>query len=1597
MQKWASRLCALEISLSSWIRSSSSLILLGSYCGSVAALPTSLSRAPSVRASLLSKGVISARSVASGLVMGPLVIISSMYPPHLYVVLVKPHAVTLLVLPCILLYWYRPLRRRVGMRLHTTKLRAPIGPHTVASGDAKIWVRRSALLDIIILSLFHHITASSPALARPAKLSAPRHSNQFLPAISSFCGWSGGSIPLERSVELAVPEIDPVDDGSHELARPARMSIVCRIPSIIVIASCSLYLGRAPVPVPFQEPRYESRSDGGARREFSWLNAWPASAFDYQKGVRPFRYVKDCYDTTSPVRKELSQYYFHASAGPAGKRILSLSSSPGLSIFDENLDRFTNLSLLGIPLATHGDPLRKEWVVGAASIRKESNLSDELTNRTEALSEGYSLVKVIDGDNGLSDCRKSVSAKVHDTFISNGLRGRIAGPRSTRLFARGSNRQIASNSFRHNSTGAVIGGKRDTTGNHHRERSLLLADVTKRNSYFSPITEVPRSRMVRLPYVLKRKPRWIPKLVSDPLSAGSSNNDDIRSAKVKNADYAVNDRTGVYKVMKRPVPQPDYRRNPITGSMRARRRKTLVWESLQFRTHPPFFLRTIDNLAPLSAPGIDAKTTLPRRFTGEEDNRMKPLLPRAGTAAANRTAAAKRWDSATAHWIRGCLLIAQLYLRRNVVLPILIIFKNACYLIVSRTDERKEDWNELNKEICMGCNYDGTAGVSATGLPQQWHREGFQIKIVNPFYLKDRHGFTPRQSGLLGDRMKISPTETRSKTSKSVLSYGTSSYGGNGSAGKEMEFGHLTVLGYLTESPSGDRIKRPHFWRLLLLKLVGKWGDTPWMRKIRNGNLTSRPAGDSNTYSGSRLPELNASTEPTKNDRVPAGTGPSSRRCERHLLVRLDGEINDFSTGPMPERDYCPVAVPDRSEYRAQMDTKELECLVACCGNAGGGCRVTSSLATEGVVRSGSIGKDQRGYSDDGSGTGSTPTYRIVVRVRGRCLRLIRIRTRFVRILLISGFRAAAAFTRRFPPIRLDIQLVTKWTKYLLEVRHAIMHLGRSESSLGTEKDPSMRAGGPLLTTGEIRGDSLEVGPDRRNVGVVSQAYVLNGIWRLGTTVSNFCPTGPRYSERNPLVREGTARSVPGGQQGVLGKGPWARGEGGRYEGLRDLRRYNVPSEIWCRIAPRGWKIGVEHLRTRNRSSDDSPDKEQSMTSSETIRQGMNFKLAADAGRPERMNGLYRSNRLLQSYLDAVLQDSDTRRGFGGPRQMRGGVVSNNHTSEGRDQTASGNGWSSLKFQTNERKNPPFDPGTHSWMYIDIDERPHISEIPESPATRYPDPACKPDVSSAGRYAHAGRRGTYDWVEMESRESHIEGRWDLSSGRIAARTGKMRDTMNILHAVSVGSNTEYTQKGIRVKSLYESMSGDTASPLLYHAALTDSTNGMPRDSGHHITAGANGRFLTRKMLSILPNFRNRFRGMLDSTAYHDESVSRMRILGDVDGAVSSYSSRIGDTLLPRRLVEPRVLELLRSARSGGWGGSKEGAAGDNEQRSKEPPMQYRNTGGGGIQMVSSILWPGYRLEDPSRMNRPWFHTNNGSQFATSRVCIYPSTRVSMNQ
>nr|YP_010620688.1 hypothetical chloroplast RF1 [Phyllanthus pulcher]WAX37997.1 hypothetical chloroplast RF1 [Phyllanthus pulcher] len=198
--------------------------------------------------------------------------------------------------------------------------------------------------------------------------------------------------------------------------------------------------------------------------------------------------------------------------------------------------------------------------------------------------------------------------------------------------------------------------------------------------------------------------------------------------------------------------QPDFRREIIKGSVRAQRRKTVIWQFFQANVHSPPFLDRIANPPLFSFDIFEpikffflnwvykntdraiSDYTFPEKKTKErekkEDEKREEKV---------RVEIAEAWDSIIfAQVIRGCLLVTQSNIRKYILLPLLIIAKNIIRMLLFQFPEWSEDFKDWNREMHVKCTYNAVP-LSETEFPQKWLTDGIQIKILFPFRLKPWH------------------------------------------------------------------------------------------------------------------------------------------------------------------------------------------------------------------------------------------------------------------------------------------------------------------------------------------------------------------------------------------------------------------------------------------------------------------------------------------------------------------------------------------------------------------------------------------------------------------------------------------------------------------------------------------------------------------------------------------------------------------------------------------------------------------------------------------------------------------------------------------
>nr|UEN67684.1 hypothetical chloroplast RF1 [Picrasma quassioides] len=581
--------------------------------------------------------------------------------------------------------------------------------------------------------------------------------------------------------------------------------------------------------------------------------------FDYKRWNRPFRYKKNN-RFENAVRNEMSHYFFYTCRSDGKERIsftYPASLSTFLELIKKKMSSFTTEKLSSDELYTH-------W--NYTNEQKKKNLTKEFRNRIQVLDKGSLTRDVLEKRTQLcnDDTTKKYLPKIYDPFLDGPYRGRIKKKNSPVILNETSIKNKIKTVWINKIHGLLL------TNNYHKFEQTI--DSLNRKSFSTeeigslfpeqeqekidsevripilkflfetvitdPNDQIIRQKSIGIKEISKRVPQWSYKLI-DNLEQEERENDEnvteddaIRSRKAKrvliftdnltnidtytNTKYSNNPDQAEEVTLIRYSQQSDFRRNIIKGSMRAQRRKTIIWEVFQANTHSPLFLDRIEKAFYFSfdisglmkvifqnwvwqhkdqklSDYINEKTKKIDKKEKEEDKREK--FKRQEKA---RREIAEAWDSVLfAQVIRGCVLVTQSILRKYIILPSLIITKNIIRMLLFQFPEWSEDLKDWNREMHVKCTYNGVP-LSETEFPKNWLTDGIQIKILFPFRLKPWH------------RSKIqSPHKDPIKKSR-----------------QENDFCFLTVWGMETELPFGSpRKRRSGFEPFLkeLKKKIRKW------------------------------------------------------------------------------------------------------------------------------------------------------------------------------------------------------------------------------------------------------------------------------------------------------------------------------------------------------------------------------------------------------------------------------------------------------------------------------------------------------------------------------------------------------------------------------------------------------------------------------------------------------------------------------------------------------------------------------------------------------------------------------------------------------
>nr|YP_010923470.1 putative chloroplast RF19 [Iris lortetii]WJZ51798.1 putative chloroplast RF19 [Iris lortetii] len=579
--------------------------------------------------------------------------------------------------------------------------------------------------------------------------------------------------------------------------------------------------------------------------------------FDDKRWNRPFRYIKND-QLENAVRNEMSQYFFYTCPSD-GKQIISFTYPPSLSTFSEMIERkislYTKEKLyhgnlynywvfaneqkkynLNNELISRIQIVEKEKVF-LDMVEKRTRLCDD-ENEQEYLPKMYDpflngpyrgTIKKFDLREIIHDFITSTETfdsiemfwinKIHDLFPEHSRELE----HQKNLF-RGES-FLNSNFFIDNyltSIDELSFEYEQEIDSEKKEKSLQFG--------FDEITTDPndqttlKEKSIEMEEISKNVSRWSYKLIDvseeeeeeeeeEENEEGSMGKTDIRSRKGKRVviytdDQSDNPSTNTNdtstseeeeeeeEALIRYSHQSDFHRGLIKGSMRAQRRKIVIWEMFQANAHSPLFLDRIDKTVFLSSFVFsNMMNRIFRNWVGEnpefqiadfeEKNTKKGEKTNKEKEEKNkRIAISETWDTFIfTQIIRGSMLVTQSFLRKYIILPSLIIAKNVGRMLLFQFPEWYEDLKEWNREVHIFCTYNGVQ-LSETEFPQNWLTDGIQIKILFPFCLKPWQG--AKVYSHHRDKM-------RKKTQKD-------------------DFCFLTVLGKEADLPFGSARKRPPFF-----------------------------------------------------------------------------------------------------------------------------------------------------------------------------------------------------------------------------------------------------------------------------------------------------------------------------------------------------------------------------------------------------------------------------------------------------------------------------------------------------------------------------------------------------------------------------------------------------------------------------------------------------------------------------------------------------------------------------------------------------------------------------------------------------------------
>nr|WBR37572.1 hypothetical chloroplast RF1 [Bletilla formosana] len=579
------------------------------------------------------------------------------------------------------------------------------------------------------------------------------------------------------------------------------------------------------------------------------MNLWVEKTFvtfffDYQRWNRPLRYIKND-KLENALRNEMSQFFFFTCTSD-GKQIISFTYPPSLSTFSEMLERRISLYIIE---KLYDEDLYNSWIY--TNEKKKCNLNNEFRSRIQILEkkEGSPSLDMLEKRTILCDDekRKKCLPKVYDPFFNGPYRGTRKKLYSRAIMNTYTDTEDLVEFFFINKIHDLILNDsvelhRQSFLNSTEEKGIDSESQAKYLQFvFDVITTHTKDQKtmknqsigIRIEEVSKKVSRWSYKLTDNLEEEEEENEEELeeedheihsrRAKRVviyndndqntnsissiqntsnndKNDDQTEEEEVALIRYSQ----QSDFRRNLIKGSMRAQRRKTVIWDLFQVNVHSPLFLDRLGKTSFFSYFDInEMKNLIFQNWMGrEQESELKISYFENKDTKEEKEKEEKKykneqieiseaWDAFIfTQVIRGLMLVTQSFLRKYIILPSLIITKNLFRMLLFQSPEWDEDFKEWNREMHIKCTYNGVQ-LSETEFPQDWLIDGIQIKILYPFCLKPWRKSKARSNHR--DLMKKKE--------------------------KKTNFCFLTVWGMEAELPFGSPRKRPFFFEPIYKEL----------------------------------------------------------------------------------------------------------------------------------------------------------------------------------------------------------------------------------------------------------------------------------------------------------------------------------------------------------------------------------------------------------------------------------------------------------------------------------------------------------------------------------------------------------------------------------------------------------------------------------------------------------------------------------------------------------------------------------------------------------------------------------------------------------